>query len=57
MRMFCDRHENTELMRRAGGIEEREGKLYAVTILYCPHCKRDYARLLKREGEEIQVKL
>ena len=55
--MFCDKHTETELYLKDGGIEEEAGKMYMVQILYCPHCGEEkYKRLLRNGEDEIMKK-
>lgn len=55
--MFCDKHESTELMRRAGQAEELGGVTWEVTFLYCPYCKKDKGKIFTRDGEVTVVRL
>jgi hypothetical protein len=55
--MYCDRHKNTELMRKEGGTKIQDNKTYTLTFLYCPHCAKDKYRLLEGDGEAFYTKL
>lgn len=55
MSRFCDLHPMTELMIRSEPDETRDGVIYRVQVLYCPHCGKDYVRrLIAPDGHEVQ---
>ena len=46
MMMFCSSHPLTELRIRSEPDETRDGVIYQIQVLYCPHCGKDYVRRL-----------
>lgn len=48
----------TELMIRSEPDETRDGVIYRVQVLYCPHCGKDYVRrLIAPDGHASEEEL